>query len=91
KKYLRFVDPRDEAWFQAVAQAVRDLPLDVATRAVAAGHLVDEASGAAVPWRPMPVVLPTSQELRKRVSGDPYRQRVVEARPEFSFRRAGAS
>jgi acetoin utilization deacetylase AcuC-like enzyme len=89
KKYLWFVDPQDEAWFQAVAEALGELPLKESTLAVAAGRLVDRVSGEPVPWRPMLMVLPTSEDLRRRVRSEDYEREVATARGKYSFRLTG--
>ncbi len=89
KKYLWFVDPRDEAWFQAAAEALGGLPLDEATLAVAAGRLLDSATGEPVPWRPMLMVLPTSGNLRRRIASEDYERQVAAARADHAFTLAG--
>lgn len=88
KKYLRFVDPADEAWFRAVRDAVEDFPLRTATLEVAAGRVVDRTTGERVPWRPMHMVLPLSDKLIERVTGDDYEEAVVRERERYRFQAA---
>ncbi len=79
KRYLRFVEPGDEAWFRAVDDAVSGLPLAEATAAAEAGRVVDRATGEPAPWRPMPMVLPLSEELERRVTSPDYEAAVERA------------
>ncbi len=76
KKYLRFADPRDEAWFRAVRDAVEALPLAEATRAVAARRVIDHENGESVAWRPMAMVLPLSDAARQRLESETYESEV---------------
>ncbi len=78
RRFLRFLDPADEGWLQAVAQAVENLPLAQATRAVAAGRLAERATGEGVAWRPMPMLLHTSERLRRRLHSAEYERRALE-------------
>ncbi len=85
KKYLRFVDPVDEAWFRAVYAAVADLPLAEGSTAVAEGRVVDSASGRATRWHPMSMVLPISDRLHDLVEGEAYESAVKQASEGLSF------
>jgi acetoin utilization deacetylase AcuC-like enzyme len=78
KKYLRFLDPADEAWYRVMRAAVAELSLAEATKAVDSGRVVD-LQGRPIAWRPMLMLLPISSELRTRVDGDEY-EAAVEAR-----------
>ncbi len=79
KKYLRFVEPADEAWFRAVDDAVAALPLAEATAAAEEGRVVHRATGEPAVWRPMPMVLPLSEELERRVTSPDYEAAVGRA------------
>ncbi len=79
KKYLRFVEPADEAWFRAVDDALAGLPLVVATAAAEEGRLVDRTTGEPVFWRPMPMVLPLTEVLERRVTSPDYEAAVERA------------
>ena len=85
KKYLRFIDPVDEAWFRAVYEAVEDLPLAEGSTAVAEGRVVDLASGKATRWHPMSMVLPISDRLHDLVEGEAYESAVTQAAEGLSF------
>jgi hypothetical protein len=85
KRYLRFVDPIDEAWFRAVLEVVEDLPLAEGSTAVAEGRIVDPASGKATQWHPMSMVLPISDRLHDLVEGDAYEAAVKQASGGLSF------
>ena len=85
KKYLRFVDPVDEAWFRAVRDALADLPLDEATNAVADGRVIDAAGGTPAAWHPMSMVLPISDRLHDLVEGETYESAVEEAGRSLRF------
>ena len=76
KKYLRFVDPVDEAWFRAVYKAVEDLPLAEATNAVAQGRVIDTKTGEPARWHPMSMVMPISDRLHDLVEGETYEAAV---------------
>lgn len=88
KKYLRFVDPVDEAWFRAVYRAVEDLPLAEASTAVSRSRIVDAASGRPTEWHPMSMVLPISDQLHDLVEGEAYELAVQQASEGLSFKLA---
>ncbi len=88
KKYLRFVDPVDEAWFRAVYKAVEDLPLAAASTAVSRSRIVDAASGKPTEWHPMSMVLPISDQLHDLVEGEAYELAVQQASDGLSFKLA---
>jgi hypothetical protein len=85
KKYLRFVNPEDEAWFRAVYAAVEDLPLAEASSAVAQGRVVDAGSAEPAEWHPMSMVLPISDRLHDLVEGEAYETAVQQAGENLSF------
>lgn len=85
RRHLRFVDPEDEARFRALRRAVGDLGLGEATRAVDEGRLVDAATGERFEMPSMPMVLPVSDRLRERVSGESYRRRADRAEARFEL------
>jgi len=88
KKYLRFVDPVDEAWFRAVYRAVEDLTLAEASTAVSRSRIVEEASGKPTEWHPMSMVLPISDQLHDLVEGEAYELAVQQASEGLSFKLA---
>lgn len=87
-RQLRFVDPEMQARFEAMREALGDLPLREANRAVNAGEIVDARTSEAVVWTPALMVLPVSKELRGRVDGDEYWRALEAARGRVELRRA---
>lgn len=85
RRYLSFLDPRDESWFRAVQQALAGLPMDEATRRVADGELVDPDTGETALWRPMTMVLPISDRLHERVESDDFERLAAEASGPFAL------
>lgn len=67
-KFLRFVAPEDQAFFDRLRAAAGNLSLADATRAAERGELRDSA-GHAIAYRPMRMVLPVSRRLRGKLSG----------------------
>lgn len=72
RRFLRFVDPRDEGWFRGLQRVVDPLSLADATRLVADGRLRDLDRDEAAAWRPMRMVLPISDRLHDVVGGPDY-------------------
>ncbi len=76
---LAFLDPADEAAFNALGEALAGLPLAQATRAVHHGEVVDLATGEPVRWNAASMVLPVSAELRAQLDSDEYDAAALEA------------
>jgi acetoin utilization deacetylase AcuC-like enzyme len=89
QKTLRFLDPADEGLFRALRQALRELPLADATRAVDERRVVDAATGEPFTWQPMPMVVPVSDRLRALADGEEYERKVAEEAAKLSFRLRG--
>ncbi len=85
KKFLRFVDPVDEAWFRNVHEAIQEMPLAAATNAVSEGRVIDTVSGKPANWHPMSMVLPISDRLHDLVEGEAYEAAVSQASESLSF------
>jgi len=85
RRYLRFVEPEDEARFRALERAVAGLGLGEATRAVDEGRLVDAETGERFEMPSMPMVLPVSDRLTERVTGERYRRRADRAEARFEL------
>jgi len=77
---LRFLEPEDQARFEAVRDAVAGLSLANADRAVGDGRIVDAATGVPVTWRPAPMVVPVSGRLQALVRGPSYERALELAR-----------
>jgi acetoin utilization deacetylase AcuC-like enzyme len=86
RKWLRFLDPRDEGVFRALRQALHGLPLSEATRAVDEKRVVDARTGEPFVWRPMPMVMPVTDRLRVLVEGEEYEGKVAAEAERHAFR-----
>lgn len=85
KRFLRFADPDDEAWFRAIERAVDGLSLFAATTAVARGRLRDRQTGEPVGWRPMRMVMPLSERSREELHSVDYEIQVIRALKQLDF------
>lgn len=79
RKYLRFLEPADEAFLRGLETALHGRPLSEATHSVEQRRVVDVRTGRAVAWRSMPMVYPLTDRLRQRVNGEEYERKVAEA------------
>lgn len=84
RRLVRFLEPSDEARYLALQQLLRGRPLPEASRLVAEGE-VREKNDAAFVWEGWPMVMPVSQALKERVSGEDYERRVAEELGKLSF------
>lgn len=89
RKTLLFLDPADEGLFRALHQALKELPLADATRAVDERKVVDAATGEPFTWQPMPMVVPVSDGLRALMDGGAYERKVAEEAAKRAFRLRG--
>jgi hypothetical protein len=78
RRRVRFLDPVHEAWMRALEELFQGVSLAEASSTIADGRVVDEASGYRLEWEGYPMVLPVSDRLIERVSGDAYDARVAE-------------
>jgi len=76
RRSLRFLDPEDEGRFRALHEALKAIPLPEAAHAVAEGRVVDRATGQALTWKPVPMILPVSERLAAKVDSADYEQRA---------------
>jgi acetoin utilization deacetylase AcuC-like enzyme len=86
RKYLRLLEPADEAFLRALEKALLGIPLSEATHSVEQRRVVDGRTGRAVAWRTMPMVYPVSDRLRNRVAGEEYERKVAEAEAELDLK-----
>lgn len=86
RKYLRFLDPRDEAFLRGMERALAGVPLHEASHAVEQKRIVDGRTGRFVDWRSMPMVMPVTDRLRDQVTGDAYEKQVAEAAAELELK-----
>jgi acetoin utilization deacetylase AcuC-like enzyme len=75
---LRFLEPKDQARFEALREAVAGMSLAEADRAIAEGQVVDAETGEPARWRPALMVVPVSGRLKALVGGPSY-ERALEA------------
>ncbi len=79
-------DPEIEGRFRAVQKAVSGMDLLQATLAVESGKVIDEATGQVVPWQPSRLIIPVSEELKKELSSQKFRDDVGKAAGARCFR-----
>jgi acetoin utilization deacetylase AcuC-like enzyme len=65
-RHLRFARSEDAALFDAMRDALADLDLASATRAVDEGRLIDTKTGQPVVWHAPQMILPVSEKLKLR-------------------------
>ena len=85
RKTTRFLSPIDEGLYRALEQALRPLPFAEAAAAVAAGRVVDTATGQPLVWHPAPMVFPVSERLREQVTGEEYERQAAEEAARHAF------
>jgi acetoin utilization deacetylase AcuC-like enzyme len=89
RKWLRFLDPRDEGVFRALREALHGLPLPEATRAIDEKQVVDvytPKSTEPFTWRPAPMVMPVTDRLRALVESADYERQVAAEAERHAFR-----
>jgi acetoin utilization deacetylase AcuC-like enzyme len=79
RRRVRFLEPEHEALMQGLEKLFAGMSLAEASNLIADGRVVDEATGKPLDWQGYPMVLPVSQKLRERVSGEAYEAGVAEA------------
>ena len=77
RRLFAFLDPADEAFFLALGRATTGMTLFEASKALAAGEVVD-AAGVPAAWKPSRMVLATGERLKARLASTSY-ARAVEA------------
>ena len=78
RRMVAFVNPEHEAWMRALEELFRGVSLAEASRIVADGGVVVEATGEPLRWMGYAMVLPVSDRLKERVSGEAYDRAVAE-------------
>jgi hypothetical protein len=76
---FRFLDPQAEGRFQAMARALKGIPLALASEAVQEGCLTDRATGLPILWEPAEQVMPLRNPLRRYLRSPEYRLACSEA------------
>jgi acetoin utilization deacetylase AcuC-like enzyme len=77
RRLVAFVDPAYEAWMRRLEELFAGRPLAEASQLVADGKVIIEATGEPLRWKGYAMVLPVSEKLKAKVSGEAY-DRVVE-------------
>ncbi len=77
RRLLRFLEPDDEATIAGLEAALAGRPLAETTRQVADQKVVDAETGKPFVWRPMVMILPTSEELAARFDDPEYERRAA--------------
>ena len=85
---LRFLEPEDQARFEALREAVAGMSLADADQAITDGRVVDAVTGEPVPWRPAPMVVPVSGRLKALIGGPSYERALAAARDARRLRLA---
>lgn len=87
--HMAFWEPREEARFAALRQALEGVPLPEATHAVAEGRVVDATTGEAARWTAPAMIYPLAPALAERLRGPGYDAAVEAAAAGLSYRRVG--
>jgi len=85
RRQVRFLEPEDEAMIQALEELFSGMTLAEASNLVADGRVVDAATSKILEWQGYPMVLPVSEALRERVTGEEYKARVAEAKSKLDM------
>ncbi len=70
---FRFLDPRAEGRFLAMARDLKGVPLALASEAIMEGCLVNAADASPIPWEPAEQVMPLRGALRRHLQSPAYR------------------
>ena len=85
RRQVRFLEPADEAMIQSLETLFSGMTLAEASNLIADGRVVDAATSKVLEWQGYPMVLPVSEALRERVTGEAYETRVVEAKSKLDL------
>jgi len=77
RRILRGLDPADEATLRQIIRLVEGLPLGSALEAIELGRIRSLETGETIGWRPLSMVMPTSERLRHELESEAY-ERAVE-------------
>lgn len=82
---LAFLDPKFEARFLAMEQALERIPMGKASWIAEQGRLVNEDTGEAVKWSSEAMVFAISERLAKYLRSAEYEAGVEAAMPKFNY------
>ena len=77
RRRVRFLEPRHEGWMRALDELFKGVSLAEASTTIDQARVVDEVSGFRLKWEGYPMVLPVSDRLRERVTGEEYDKRAA--------------
>ncbi len=66
--YLYFLEEEARLRYEALRKLFGDMPIGEASRAVAEGRVIDEATGEAFKWQPAPMVAPINERLKAKMN-----------------------
>ncbi|MEJ2190304.1 MAG: histone deacetylase [Acidobacteriota bacterium] len=82
---VRYLHPEHAALAQVLGKLLEGLTLADASKAVEAGRVVNSATGEPLEWRGCPMVLPVSDDMRERVTGEAYERKVEEEKERLDL------
>jgi acetoin utilization deacetylase AcuC-like enzyme len=82
RHHLRFLDPAEQARFDALHDVLRGMPLPEAEQQLAEGKVIDAATGSPVAWEPAVEVFPASDRM-KRLVAETAKAPLPPARPAY--------
>jgi acetoin utilization deacetylase AcuC-like enzyme len=85
RRRVHFLDPRHEAWMQALDELFAGVSLAEASSTIDDDRIVDEARGYRLKWKGYPMVLPVSDTLREMVTSEVYEEQVAETRDRINL------
>ena len=80
--------PVDDPYRLEATEALSELDLAQASRAVADGRVVNASTGEPIAWEGYPIVMPVTDRLRDHVFGDDYQARVADELERLDLRLA---
>lgn len=84
--HCRFVDPDDEARFEALREALAGIRLVDAARALEEERVVERETGEPFRWQPVRMVLPVSDRLKKLLGSERPAAAPESADRRFAYR-----
>ncbi len=85
ERLFHFVDPKEEARFLDLKDALKEKSLREAARMIDRGELVDTTTQEVFRWEPRPMLLATSHKLRHRLQREHFKRSVTRARRPNRF------
>lgn len=86
ERLFQFLEPRAEASFQQLQEALHAHSLREATHLVEKGRVVNDLNGEIYHWDPAPMVLILKKALQEQLRPGEYDKKIAGARQEYSYR-----